>query len=208
MIRKRLVATAVLALGTSAAAVIAAEPPMPSPAPVVQANQLPERVIKIEIGFEPWPLEEPPVSAPAPEPAPIPAPTVAPQAPAIMPTAVTPSAPAAVPIPTVAPDAPKHAGMTLAMLERMALGRTVAQALPQSGQRLALQPVSAMESIDTVVRPSGFVDQVVTASAVSSHKSLDQAQTLFQQYRLLNAVRLHYYHVLALQRLIAVREEL
>src|SRR5271168_929866 len=98
MIRTRLVATVLLALGTSAIAVMAAEPPPvtpPDPGRVNQPEQ-PERVIKVEIGFEPGPLEDPAVPVPSaiqtaePPPAPSPA-TVPVPMPIPLPVVVTPA---------------------------------------------------------------------------------------------------------------------
>ncbi|HEX4592233.1 MAG TPA: hypothetical protein VH120_20025, partial [Gemmataceae bacterium] len=205
MTRNRLIATALLAIGTSTAAVFGADPPtptVPDPAPVVRPEQPPGRIIKIEIGFEPWPLDESPIAEPAPAKVPAPSPS-----PAIIPATATSPMPTVAPAvetwpaPITVPESPRPAGLSLASLERMALGQTAEMSPPAAGRlRIPLTPVSATEMANADVwRPTPFVDQVVTPS---------QAPTMAQQYRLLNSVRLHYYHLLTLQRLIAVREEL
>jgi hypothetical protein len=216
MIQKRLVAATLLALGTSAAAVMAADAPpqLPEPAPVVQEEQPPDHIIRVEIGFDPNPLEEP--AAPMPEPAP-----AAPPAPATIPSVVTPTAPPGLPLtPGTTPEKPKPAPLTLAALEQMGLSR-IAPRTPlntaptaATGPALALVPPSAtdktpygMDVSNTVT--CAFVDHVVPAAMTADGKpTTAQAQMLVQQYRMVNGVRLRYYHLLALQKLIAVREDL
>jgi cobalt-zinc-cadmium efflux system outer membrane protein len=223
MLRKRLVAT-ILALGTSTAAVIAADPP-PPPAPVTVTEQPPNHIIKVEIGFDPTPLEEPTISAlTAPEPT-TPASAVPVQAPVVLPPssappAVVPPTPTVAPlVPAVAPamppfpplEAPKANALTLSKLERMALTRMMAKAQPKSGSGSAIQQCSCTDTTvamtdATVELPQGFIDQVIAATTKPGISA--QPQVLAQEYRMLNNVRLRYYHLLALQRLIAVREEL
>ncbi|HEX4592385.1 MAG TPA: TolC family protein [Gemmataceae bacterium] len=197
MTRNGLVTTALLTIGVTAAAVLAADMPMPSlgsePAPATQQEQPPDHIIRVEIGFDPNPLEEPPPRIIAPEPTIVPVPVV--------PAGATP------PMPPVANiDGPKSPALSLAALERMVSGKTETQKTPPPGsQRLALKTVSAtVLATGESTRPIQFVDQVVSAGG----QSPSPVQSLTQQYRLLNAVRLHYYHLLALQRLISVREEL
>jgi outer membrane protein TolC len=90
----------------------------------------------------------------------------------------------------------------------MALGQFAQPAQAGGNRGPILQayvyPGQAVPMTDNGGGTGGFVDQVVQASAAAPA----QPQMLAQQYHLLNAVRLRYYHLLALQRLIAVREEL
>jgi hypothetical protein len=197
MTRNRLVATALLAIGTSAAALLAADLPL-SPlgsesAPAVPQEQPPGHIIRVEIGFDPNPLVESPPRIIAPEPTNVPMPVV--------PAGVTPPMP-----PVACIDGPKPRALSLATLEQMASGRAETQkATPPGAPRTALTPVSApVSAADESARPIQFVDQVVNAGG----QAPGPVQSLTQQYRLLNAVRLHYYHLLALQRVISVREEL
>jgi cobalt-zinc-cadmium efflux system outer membrane protein len=211
--------TAVLALGTSAAVVVAGDPHPPAlPAHVVESERPAEKQTRYEVGFEPWGLEETAVSpAPTsvvapPAAAPMPAPTATPTyLPNAIPEPVRPAPVADAPVKTSAPIAsvqPRPGAISLVALERMVLNRFAApKQQAANGQRLSLQPVNATEPNDTILLVAhGFVDHIVAAG--SSPTSPDQVNTLTQEYRLLNAVRLHYYHLLALERLIAVREEL
>jgi hypothetical protein len=216
MVRKRLVASVLLALGTSATAVVAADPPMPEPAPVATPTPPVGRPIKIEIGFEPWPLEESAAPAPAPSPdppmpAPIPAPAAPMAAPAVMPVSTAAPAPAMPPAPSgplASADSAKPGALTLAAAERMALTHAMAQRAAGS----LVMPTSLAEDMEN--HGAGFVDQAVlsptttTAGGKPMPVSATQAQVLAQRYRLLNNVRLRYYHLLALQRLVAVRQDL
>jgi hypothetical protein len=251
MSRKRLWASGLLAVGTSAAVAVAGDPPTPAlPAHVVQAERPPEKLIRYELGFEPWPLEEATADGPAPVKAPVPAPEptaalptvtapmgvippstvnapmqVSPPPMATAPMAVIPPPPSIVPppipspstgmtLPQVAsmpqitpPPQPKVGAVSLTSLERLVLDRFAAPKPTSNGQRLTLQPAGATEPNDTILLVSnGFVDHVAAAGARPTPP--DQVATLTQEYRLLNAVRLHYYHLLALERMIAVREEL
>lgn len=214
-------AALLLALGTLAAVTAADTRVAGTPEPPVAAPTPSERVIKVEIGFEPWPLEEEPPAAPAGPPAvviPPPAeptlpPPVASPAPAPMPTLPeVPPAPMLVPaggpmVPTPGRPAP----VTLQALEKMALSRLTHRPMAPVGGQIV--QASATEAADT---GTGFVDQIIHASAQTPADggkpmplmSPAQAESLARQYKVLNAVRLRYYHLLALQRLIAVREEL
>jgi hypothetical protein len=203
MIRKRFVAT-VLAMGTSAATVIAAD----SPGAVNLPAQPPERIIKVQIGFDPNPLEEPSVAAPEPLHPIVPtraSAVIPPPPPAPLPPPVHAAPP---PMAMAAPEAAKPRTLTLAALERMAIEHMTMSADPQSVTGSAVQPCSAGE-IKLVpeapaVLPYAFIDQVAAAAG----KSNTSPQMLTQEYRVLNNVRLRYYHALALQRLIAVHREL
>jgi hypothetical protein len=219
MPRKLNTATLLLAFGKLAVATAGETPAPPTAAPAA-AIAAPERVIKIEIGFEPWALDEAPAATPAvvippaPEvPAPASAP-VMPVAPAPMPVVLPepiPS-PASITSPTiqpavsqpVMPEPGKPAPITLQALERLALGRTTKPGTsgPIAQASLTLNPTPAD-------LPNGFVDEVGTSGPKpSGPMTPSQIQALDRQYRTVNAVRLRYYHLLALQRLIAVREEL
>jgi hypothetical protein len=136
--------------------------------------------------------------------------------PAPMPPVLPESAATPAPMPAIGqPSLPmpgKPVPVTLRSLEKMALSRLTQKPMAAVGGQIV--QVSATEP--TAEGPTGFVDQVMQASAQmpAAEPTLlplmtpAQAQSLAQQYRLLNAVRLRYYHLLALQRLIAVREEL
>ncbi len=263
MFGNRLVATVVMAFGMSVAAVVAAEPPAATPdGQLNQPEQPPDHIIRVEIGFEPGPLEEPAttpsaIPAPAPSPAPAPAPSPAPvvtqtseppivpvpapvtmpvPAPVVVTAPVTMPAPASVvvtapvtmpvpapvvvtappsslppPAPMSVPASPKRTALSLAALERMALSRVYAPAPPPPGGGAIVQAGSWAEkdgvaSLDGAELPQGFVDKVVPAIAPAGVQLTPEM--LAQQYRLLNSVRLRYYHLLALQKLIAVREDL
>lgn len=215
--------TFLVALGASVAALRGADTPPPPtlpdfapPADAASARP-PERVIKVEVGFEPWPLEEQGVTPAGAQDAPQSAPS---PVPGLMP----PVTPSAMPVPTrtappAAPqDAPKGPTLTLAALERMALDRAgvKGRSTPRAGGPItpACACQAAADSGASTIMQSGFVDLVVPASATMAQPGAKaaltpaQAQALAEQYRLLNGVRLRYYHLLALQRLIAVREEL
>jgi outer membrane protein TolC len=235
------VAARLITVGTLATVVYAADPPAPtmSEPPLATAVTPTEHVIKVEIGFEPWPLEEapptetplaPPAVAafPVPQPSPAPTATVTPpvMVPAPMPTMIpdyvppTPTAPSlGQPIithPTL-PDGTKPAPLTLQALERMALNRVA----PAKSAILTMSSGSTIvqasnEVVDLPNMPNGFVD-LVSLTATQSPTGASKAQPLMTpaqvdkltlQYRLINNVRLRYYHLLALERLITVREEL
>jgi hypothetical protein len=103
----------------------------------------------------------------------------------------------------VMPEPGKPAPITLQTLEKMALGRI---AKPGSGPIVQASLTLNGAPADL---PNGFVDQVGQAGPKPMGPMTPaQIQTMDREYRVLNAVRLRYYHLLALQRLIAVREEL
>jgi cobalt-zinc-cadmium efflux system outer membrane protein len=211
---------ALLALGMSTAVAVAGDPHPPAlPAHVVEAERPPEKQTRYEVGFEPWGLEEAsatPVPAPVAPPAtaaPMPVPSGMPSnIPTAIPEAMRPAPVASAPVTTMStamtPQQAKAGAVSLVALERMVLNRFAAPKQQSAdGQRLTLQPVNATEPNDTILLVAqGFVDHIVAAGA--SPTPPDQVTTLTQEYRLLNAVRLHYYHLLALERLIAVREEI
>jgi hypothetical protein len=217
MIRNRLVATVLLALGTSAIAVLAAEPPLaliPKPDEAKPTEQPPERIIKVEIGFEPGPLEDPVASAPSPVQSA--EPPTAPNSPAPSPVPAPPVGASSVPVapmpaPIGTPDASMPTPLTLAALERFALGRYRTQAQPPAGHAHIALAVHYSDQQSTVADnadlPHGFVDKVVPATAGTQGKPA-APEMLAQQYHLINSVRLRYYHLLALQKLVAVREDL
>jgi hypothetical protein len=179
------------------------EPPTQEPVPVVQASEPPPpRIIKIEIGFEPWPPEEAPASIPEAPVAPV---AYAPGSAAVPPPA--PEAMTAKPEPTMPkpePALPRTPPLTLVALERMALSRG-AKSQPARGDE-------NQRPEETGIPAHEFVDEIVLMSAVPSQPQAvttpEQARDRARHCRLLNAVRMHYYYLLALQRLIAVREEL
>jgi cobalt-zinc-cadmium efflux system outer membrane protein len=205
--------------------VYAADPPAPAmPEPSLAITTPPtEHVIKVEIGFEPWPLEEAPPSPIAPtlpEPAPAFTATVTPPVmvptgmPAVIPDSVPPT-PMAPSRPTV-PEGSKPAPLTLQTLERMALGRLTQVAPIQTTAGRERLTLTGGELPEAPIMSNGFVDLVVPASAQSTTTGPKtapmmtpaQVEKLTLQYRLVNNVRLRYYHLLALQRFITVREEL
>lgn len=183
-----------------------------------------ERSIKVEIGFEPGPSDASPSRLPAPvlsiphnTKQPI-LPPATPSTPEVIQAVVRPGTlPAlqSIEIPAVATPAAEP--VTLAALQRMALGRpTMNQAHgansiePPRADGVREVNAAARDEVDTV----GFVDQAIVASMqpgtipVPAPAGASQARALAGQYRMLNNVRLRYYHLLALQRLAAVREEM
>ena len=147
-------------------------------------------------------------AAVAPIPAPITAPIVPaaidPVVPAPIPSAVTPPAPTLPPI--AMSELSKQKPLTLAALERMALARSQTQA-PMPASRGTLVPTGGWYGQDGTMAddgdvPHGFVDKVAPRGGSMT------PELLAQQYRTINGIRLRYYHLLALQKLISVREDL
>jgi hypothetical protein len=216
MIRNRLVSTLLLALATSAAVILAAEPPLalPDAQPPTPTEQPPGHIIKVDIGFEPGPLEDSAESPAVPEPPAAP-PASSPIRPAsaapVMPPAATSSV-SIIPAVGTSAETARQAPISLGMFERLAMNRIAKRAQSMSG---AIQQCSCTEPKNPEIAdmPTGFVDHAVTAMIGMPSKSVSamtaaQAQLVGQEYRAINYVRLHYYHLLALQKLIAVREDL
>ena len=136
---------------------------------------------------------------------------VPPQAPAVTLAVVAPPTSAVLPTAQVA-ETSKPAPLTLGALERMALNSAMARSQTPAG---TVQPCSYPEKADDQIvdMPSAFVDLVVPALVGAAGKPVTptnpaEAQYFAQEYRIINSVRLRYYHLLALQKLIAVREDL
>jgi hypothetical protein len=104
---------------------------------------------------------------------------------------------------SVVTDATRPAPITLHALEKIALGR---MGKPNNGP--VVQVALTLNGNPSEL-PHGFVDMVDHSTAKpAGPMTPSQIQAMDREYRVLNAVRLRYYHLLALQRLIAVREEL
>lgn len=183
-----------------------------------------ERSIKVEIGFEPGPsdasasrLPAPVLSIPHNTKQPI-LPPASPSTPDVIQAVIRPGTlPAlqSIDIPAVA--APTAEPVTLAALQRMALGRPTMKSAPGSS---SVEPPRAdgVREANAAVRDEadavGFVDQAIVAAmqpgtvSAPAPAGAAQARALASQYRMLNNIRLRYFHLLALQRLAAVREEM